>query len=248
MRKVRQCIAVAFAVIFVVGVLYNPVTLHAANLKLNHKSMTMYVGDAKTLKVSTSLKGKVRWKSSNKKVASVSKKGKVKAKKAGTAVITAKIKSRSVKCKITVKKSKGLTAAAETNAKTYQKQIKAILKYTNQYRSRHGLSSLTLDSALTKAACHRSLEMAAEGVLSHTRPDGSTPFDLMRIYGISYYTAGENIAYTMGYGVNAGQAAQMWYDSPGHRANMLHEDFGKIGIGIAVTKKHEVYYTQLFTN
>ncbi len=230
------------------AVLCFPIQTQAATLKLNHKSLTMYTGDAKTLKATTSLKGKITWKSSNKKVASVSNKGRVKAKKAGTAVITAKIKANKVKCKITVKKSAGLKETAKKNAKTYSKQIKDILKYTNQYRTRQGLPKLILDTTLTRAACHRSLEMADAGVLSHERPDGSTPFDLMKEYGISYYTAGENIAYTMGYGVNAGQAAQMWYNSTGHRENMLNSDFGKIGIGIAVTKKNEVYYTQLFTN
>lgn len=248
MNKRKQTIGGILAVLLFVMMLSVPIQAQAANLKLNYKSLTMSVGDAKTLKASTSLKGKIKWSSSNKKVASVSKKGKVSAKKAGTAVITAKLKSKKVKCKITVKKSGELKDIARKNAKTFQKQINDILKYTNQYRSRQGISKLTLDAALTRAACHRSVEMAKAGILSHERPDGSTPFDLMKEYGISYYTAGENIAYTMGYGVDAGQAAQMWYNSPGHRANMLHGDFGKIGIGIAVTNKNEVYYTQLFTD
>ncbi len=248
MTKMKQTITWIFAVLFVTAILCFPIQTQAANLKLNHKSLTMHVGGSQKLKVSTSLKGKIKWSSSNKKVASISNKGKVKAKKAGTAVITAKIKNNKVRCKVTVKKSSGLKASAAKNAQKYQKQIKDILKYTNQYRSRQGLPKLVLDTTLTKAACHRSLEMAKEGVLSHQRPDGSTPFDLMTEYKISYFTAGENIAYTMGYGVNAKQAAELWYNSPGHRANILNSRFGKIGIGIAVTKKNEIYYTQLFTN
>ncbi len=248
MKKIKKTISGVLAALLFVAVLFFPIQTQAATIKLNHKSLTMYIGDSKTLKATTSLNGKITWKSSNKKVASVSNKGKVKAKKAGTAVITAKIKSKKVTCKITVKKSSGLQATAKKNAKTYQKQIKDILKYTNQYRTRHGLSELVLDTTLTRAACHRSAEMAKAGKLSHDRPDGSTPFDLMKEYGITYFAAGENIAYTMGYGVNASQAAQMWYNSDGHRANILNANFGKIGIGIAVTTKNEVYYTQLFTN
>lgn len=248
MKTIRKSIAGVLAVLLFVTILAAPIQTQAAALKMNRKSITMQTGESKTLKVKTTLKGKIKWSSSNKKVASVSNKGKVKAKKAGTAVITAKIKSQKVQCKVTVKKSGGFKEDAKKNAKTYQKQIKDIIKYTNEYRTAQGLPKLVIDTALTRAACHRSLEMVKEGVLSHTRPDGSSPFDLMREYGISYFTAGENIAYTMGYGISAKQAAQMWYNSPGHRANMLNPDFGKIGIGIAVTKKNEVYYTQLFTN
>ena len=46
---------------------------------------------------------KVTWSSSNKKVAAVSTKGKVTAKKKGTAIITAKVSGKKYKCKITVK-------------------------------------------------------------------------------------------------------------------------------------------------
>lgn len=248
MKTIKKSMAGVLVVLLFLTVLFSPVQTQAATLKLNQKSMIIKAGESKTLRVKTSLKGKIKWSSSNRKVASVSNKGKVKAKKAGTAVITAKIKSQKVQCKVTVKKSGGIKEDAKKNAKTYQKQIKDIIKYTNEYRTAQGLPKLVIDTTLTRAACYRSLEMAKEGVLSHTRPDGSSPFDLMREYGISYFTAGENIAYTMGYGISAKQAAEMWYNSPGHRANMLNPDFGKIGIGIAVTKKNEVYYTQLFTN
>lgn len=224
-----------------------PVSIQAATAKMNHKSLTMYVGDTKTLKVTTTLKGKITWKSSDKKVAAVSGKGKVTAKKAGTATITAKIKTKKVTCKITVKK-KTLKETAKDNAKTYKKQMEEIVKYTNQYRAQKGISRLKLDSKLTQAACHRSAEMAKAKVLSHQRPDGSTPWDLLDQYGITCQYTGENIAYTFGYGINAKQAAQMWYNSPGHRANMLNKNYGKIGVGIAVASDGAVYYTQLFTD
>ena len=90
--------------------------------------------------------------------------------------------------------------------------------------------------------------MAKANQLSHTRPNGSTPYDLMTQYGICYSYAGENIAYTGGRAVSAKKAAEMWYNSPGHRENMLRKEYGKIGVGIAVTEYGEVYYTQLFTN
>ena len=73
--------------------------------KLNKKKLTMYVGDSKTLKVKNAV-GKVTWSSSRKKVASVNKKGKIKARKAGNAVITAKTGKKKLTCKVTVKPKK----------------------------------------------------------------------------------------------------------------------------------------------
>ena len=134
-------------------------------------------------------------------------------------------------------------------AKKYKKQIEQVLKYTNQYRKAAGQKELVLDTNLTRAACYRSLEMAKTKKMSHTRPDGSSCFTILKVYKVNYMAAGENIAYTSkGYGVNAKVVSQMWYNSPGHRANMLSSSYGKIGIGIAVASNGDIYYTQLFTN
>ena len=75
----------------------------ASSIKISKKKKTLRVGDKYTLKITGTSK-KVKWKSSNKKVATVNSKGKVKAKKKGTATITAKVGGKKYKCKITVKK------------------------------------------------------------------------------------------------------------------------------------------------
>lgn len=82
--------------------LITSVPVEAAQPKLNKTKMTMYEGQKKTLKVNK--KAKVKWSSSNKKVATVNQKGQVFAKKKGTVVIKAKIGKRVIKCKVTVKK------------------------------------------------------------------------------------------------------------------------------------------------
>lgn len=71
-------------------------------ITINKKSATIYPGKSYTLKLNISAK-KAKWSSSNKKVATVSKTGKVTAKKKGTAVISAKFNGYTVKCKVTVK-------------------------------------------------------------------------------------------------------------------------------------------------
>lgn len=76
---------------------------NAASAKINKKKITVSRGTCYKLKVK-GISGKITWKSSNKKVATVNKNGKVSAKKAGTAKITAKIRSQKFTCKVTVRK------------------------------------------------------------------------------------------------------------------------------------------------
>ena len=71
--------------------------------KINKKKATLKVGQTLQLKV-TGIKGKVKWTSSKKSVATVSSKGRVKAKKKGSATITAKVGKKKYTCKVTVKK------------------------------------------------------------------------------------------------------------------------------------------------
>lgn len=77
-----------------------PVSANAA--KLNKKNVSLNVGKTYTLKA-RGIKGKITWTSSKKNVATVSSKGVVKAKKKGTAVITAKYGKKKLTCKVTVK-------------------------------------------------------------------------------------------------------------------------------------------------
>lgn len=94
--------------------------------KINKKKATLKVGQTLQLKV-TGTKGKVKWKSSKKSVATVSSKGRVKAKKKGYATITAKIGKKKYTCKVTVKKpatngNGGFSGNTNTNANTSGKK------------------------------------------------------------------------------------------------------------------------------
>ena len=71
--------------------------------------MVLTAGKSKQLKVSGLKAGKVKWSTSKKSVASVDKKGKVTARKAGKAVITAKFSGGKLKCNVTVKAKKKTT-------------------------------------------------------------------------------------------------------------------------------------------
>jgi len=90
-----------------------PLTANAAKVKLNKKKVTVYVGDTVKLKVKGAKK-KVKWSSSNKNVAAVSKKGKVTGRKEGKATITAKVEKKKYKCKVTVKRKFNLADYSQT--------------------------------------------------------------------------------------------------------------------------------------
>lgn len=104
-KKINAALALALALTLVTPVAAPVSTVavaEAATIKLNKTKKTLKVGQTYTLKVSGTSK-KVTWKSSKKSVATVSSKGKVKAKAVGKATISAKVAGKTLKCTITVK-------------------------------------------------------------------------------------------------------------------------------------------------
>ena len=90
-----------------------------SKVKLNITKATLSIGGSINLKLLNNKK-KVTWKSSNKKVASVTKKGKVKAKKKGKAKIIAKVGKKKYTCKVTVG-SASKKRASKKNTKNVKK-------------------------------------------------------------------------------------------------------------------------------
>ncbi len=106
MKKYKLFIAATLISTLILGMM-PCVNVGAVSVKLNKKSLSLTVGKSKTLKLKNLKKGqKVKWSSSSKKIASVNKKGKVTAKKAGKAKITAKAGKAKYVCKVTVKAKK----------------------------------------------------------------------------------------------------------------------------------------------
>jgi len=89
----------------IAGAISSPSRASAAKIKLSKKSVTITKGKSVTLKLKGTKK-KPKWSTSNKKIATVSKKGKVVGKKAGNAKITAKIGKKKYVCKVKVTKPK----------------------------------------------------------------------------------------------------------------------------------------------
>lgn len=104
MRKLKQIVVCLLLTVLLAGVLPAQ-TVEAATVKLSSTKVTLIKGENKTLKVSGT-KSKVTWKSSKTSVATVNSAGKVTAKAKGTATITAKVGSKTLKCKVTVETPK----------------------------------------------------------------------------------------------------------------------------------------------
>lgn len=118
-----------------------------------------------------------------------------------------------------------------------------MLKQVNAQRAKNGQSALTLNQALCASARVRAAEIAKDGCFSHIRPDDSGCFTA--ISGVSYRTAGENIAMgTWGYfGVD--KIMDRWMNSEGHRANILNGNFSEVGFGCVVVNGNG-YWVQIF--
>lgn len=118
-----------------------------------------------------------------------------------------------------------------------------VAELTNQERAKHGLKPLTFNWELGRVARDKSEDMIAKNYFSHTSPTYGSPFDMMKAYGISYRTAGENIAS----GQKTAQAVvTAWMNSEGHRKNILNSNFTEIGVGYATTSSGTPYWTQMF--
>lgn len=122
--------------------------------------------------------------------------------------------------------------AQEQKERTATDQILAIeekvVALTNAERAKNGLNALQIDRPLMAAAREKSQDMKNKNYFSHTSPTFGSPFDRLKALGISYKSAGENIAKGQ---KSPEEVVQAWMNSEGHRANILSKDFTHIGVG-----------------
>ena len=125
----------------------------------------------------------------------------------------------------------------DSSVTAYEQEVARLI---NEIRRSRGLSPLTLDWQISRVARYKSLDMKDKGYFSHTSPTYGSPFNMMKSFGITYKTAGENIA--KGYATPAA-VVDAWMNSPGHRANILNSSFTHIGVGYVAEGN---YWTQMF--
>ena len=264
-KNIAVCTAIALPILSVLAPI-EKITGHPASgvqtaqakakVRLNKTSLKLKVGASIQLRI-VGTKKKVSWKSSKKSVATVSAKGKVKAKSVGKAKITAKVAGKKYVCKVSVSKkaAKPNTSSQNQNNQTSQdsqssqtsqtnqtSQINQVVSLINQERKANGVPTIETDAQLQAAAGKRAQEIAEK--FDHTRPNGSSCFTILEEYNISYRACGENIAYGQ---PNAESVMNSWMNSPGHRSNILNASYGRVGVGLYI-KSGTCYWVQLFTN
>lgn len=119
---------------------------------------------------------------------------------------------------------------------------KTIFDLVNNARKSAGLTELKLDKELLRVARIKSQDMVDNNYFSHTSPIYGTPFQMIKNFGISYTSAGENIA---GHST-AKDAFEAWMNSSGHKANILGNSFSYTGIGVVDSPKYGKILTQMF--
>jgi uncharacterized YkwD family protein len=117
----------------------------------------------------------------------------------------------------------GTTWSAKASAEENE-----LLGYVNQARKASGVAALSFDDGVMKTARLKARDMVEKNYFSHQSPSYGSPFDMMRQYGITFKSAGENIAGNS----SVRRAFDAWMKSAGHKKNILNANFNYCGFGI----------------
>ena len=121
-----------------------------------------------------------------------------------------------------------------------------VLKLTNKERMAQGILPLSTNSFLQTVARIRADELTVKA--SHIRPDGRSCFSVYQDFdALVPGIYGENVAAGQ---VTPEEVVAAWMASPGHRANILNDEYLHMGVGFLYRndQSYEEYWTQLFTS
>lgn len=137
----------------------------------------------------------------------------------------------------------GVSKVEAAELGTFEEESQAV-KLLNKVRAEVGLKGVAWhsNSNLQAAAELRAQEL--ESTFSHTRPDGSDCFTVLRQFGVKYRTCAENIAY--GTDLDAEGTTELWYNSPGHYQNMTDGRLKEVGLASWHDDDGNVYWVQIF--
>ncbi|MFJ7636866.1 CAP domain-containing protein [Peribacillus sp. NPDC097264] len=151
---------------------------------------------------------------------------------------------------VTAPEAKPETTEEVTTEKTNEEQKETsselsafeqeVVTLTNAERAKQGLAALEIDTELSKVARAKSQDMKDNNYFDHNSPTYGSPFDMMKQFGISYTSAGENIAQGQ---QTPEEVVEAWMNSQGHRENIMNASFTHIGVGYVESGN---YWTQQF--
>ncbi|WP_210485906.1 CvpA family protein [Rufibacter aurantiacus] len=131
-----------------------------------------------------------------------------------------------------------------TNMKPRPDLEAEMLQLVNEERAKQNLRPLAPDTSLRRVARLHSEDMFRRGYFSHYTPEGWSPFDRIRKARVPFRLAGENLALAPTLDI----AHNGLMNSPGHRANILRPNFGRVGIGVLQGNDRRLMITQNFRN
>jgi len=129
------------------------------------------------------------------------------------------------------------TEGVDTSGPAIEAAEHGALILTNNQRAERGLGALGWDSRLAALARQRAGYMAATGEFSHTHAGGTDVFDMIAASGMTWFGAGEIIAWNTAEALDysVAFAVQGWMGSPPHAAIVLASEYNAVGFGMAIS-------------
>ena len=134
-----------------------------------------------------------------------------------------------------------------------EKQRKAILQATNEFRKANKLPPLVVNDKLTKAAQGHVANLVRQGKLGDDGKnphnlDGKNSADRVKDVGYEGKAVRENITLVRASANPSERAMTSWKNSPVHRRNLLATDVEEIGIGVIQTRAGGWFFCQVFSS
>ncbi|PIR87007.1 MAG: hypothetical protein COU11_02130 [Candidatus Harrisonbacteria bacterium CG10_big_fil_rev_8_21_14_0_10_49_15] len=108
--------------------------------------------------------------------------------------------------------------------------VEGVVRETNARRAAEGLPPLRVNAQLSVAASNKAADMFARQYFEHESPTGEGPGELAEEVGYQFLMVGENLA--LGNYDDDADLVTAWMNSPGHRANIMHDRFMEIGVAV----------------
>ena len=123
---------------------------------------------------------------------------------------------------------------------------KDVIALVNNSRKSAGLSDLSENSFLSRAARAKADDMLKNDYFAHTSPDGTEPWHWFKKSGYEYKFAGENLAINFN---DSREQHKAWMKSETHKKNILSDNYQEIGVAVVEGKiggKNSILTVQLF--
>jgi uncharacterized protein YkwD len=141
-----------------------------------------------------------------------------------------------------------VAAASSYSAAEVSEAEQAVQALINDKRSALGLVALRWDARVAELAHERAEYMAATGRFSHQEADGDDVFDKIEDSGITWYGAGEIIAWNTAQDLHdsAAFAVHGWMGSSSHKAIIVSKGYNYVGFGMAIGEGGKRYWAGVF--